>query len=59
MAGVLDSRWAEWFDGLQISSQGQETVLRGLVADQPELHGLLIKVRDLGLGLISVRRLDP
>ena len=58
VAGVLDSRWAAWFNGLQISSQGEETVIRGLLADQPALHGLLIKVRDLGLCLISVRRLD-
>jgi hypothetical protein len=47
-----------WFDGLQISGQGEETVICGLLADQPALHGLLTKVRDLGLCLISVRRLD-
>jgi hypothetical protein len=58
VAGVLDSRWSAWFDDLQISGQGEETVIRGLLADQPALHGLLIKVRDLGLCLISVRRLD-
>ena len=58
VAGVLDDRWAAWFDGLQISGQGEETVICGLVADQPALHGLLTKVRDLGLCLISVRRLD-
>jgi hypothetical protein len=57
VAGVLDSRWADWFDGLHISSQGGETVICGLLADQPALHGLLTKVRDLGLCLISVRRL--
>jgi uncharacterized protein YndB with AHSA1/START domain len=58
VAGVLDGRWAAWFDGLQISGQGEETVICVLVADQPALHGLLTKVRDLGLCLISVRRLD-
>jgi hypothetical protein len=58
VAGVLDGRWAAWFNGLQISAQGDETVLFGLLADQPALHGLLTKVRDLGLCLISVRRLD-
>jgi len=58
VAGVLDSRWAAWFDGLQISGQGEETVICGMVADQPALHGLLAKIRDLGLCLISVRRLD-
>jgi hypothetical protein len=56
--GVLDSWWAAWFDGLQLSSEGEETVISGLLADQPALHGLLAKVRDLGLCLISVRRLD-
>ena len=58
VAGVLDGRWAVWFDGLQISGQGEETVICGLVADQPALHGLLTKVRDLGLCLISVRQVD-
>jgi hypothetical protein len=58
VAGVLDGRWAAWFNGLQISGQGEETVICGLLADQPALHGLLTKVRDLGLCLISVRRLD-
>ena len=58
VAGVLDRRWAAWFDGVQISDQGEETVICGLLADQPALHGLLTKVRDLGLSLISVRRLD-
>jgi hypothetical protein len=58
VAGVLDGRWAAWFDGLHISGQGEDTVIWGLVADQPALHGLLTKVRDLGLCLISVRRLD-
>jgi hypothetical protein len=58
VAGVLDGRWAAWFDGLHISGRGEDTVIWGLVADQPALHGLLTKVRDLGLCLISVRRLD-
>jgi hypothetical protein len=57
VAGVLDSRWAAWFNGLQVSGQGEETVICGLLADQPALHGVLTKVRDLGLCLISVRRL--
>ncbi|MBO0788711.1 MAG: hypothetical protein J2P33_21845 [Actinobacteria bacterium] len=58
VAGVLDGRWSGWFDGLQISAHGHETVIFGLLADQPALHGLLTKIRDLGLCLISVRRLD-
>jgi hypothetical protein len=59
VAGVLDGRWTAWFNGLQISGQGEETVISGLVPDQSALHGLLTKVRDLGLCLISVRRVDP
>jgi hypothetical protein len=58
VAEVLDRRWSAWFDGLHINGQGEETVISGLLADQPALHGLLTKVRDLGLCLISVRRLD-
>jgi hypothetical protein len=57
--GVLDGRWTAWFEGLQVTSDGEETVIAGLVADQAALHGLLTKVRDLGLFLISVRHLDP
>jgi hypothetical protein len=55
---VLDDQWADWFGGLQLSSDGTQTVIIGLLADQPALHGLLIKIRDLGLCLVSVRRLD-
>jgi hypothetical protein len=58
VADVLDSRWAAWFNGLELTGDGEETVICGLLADQPALHGLLTKIRDLGLCLISVRRLD-
>ena len=57
--GVLEARWADWFGGLQVTSDGTQTVIFGLLADQPALHGVLAKVRDLGLCLISVRRLGP
>jgi hypothetical protein len=57
--GVLDGRWADWFGGLQVTSDSTQTVISGLLADQPALHGVLAKVRDLGLCLISVRRLGP
>ena len=50
VAGVLDDRWAAWFDGLQISGQGEETVICGLVADQPALHGLRPKSATSGSG---------
>jgi hypothetical protein len=57
--GILDGRWTAWFEDLQVSSDGDETVICGPVADQAALHGVLTKVRDLGLFLISVRHLDP
>lgn len=58
--GLLDDRWAEWFDGLTLSREANgETVLSGPVVDQAALHGLLRKVRDLGLPLISVTRTRP
>jgi len=57
--GLLDSRWEVWFDGLQFKSDGAQTVISGLLPDQPALHGLLAKIRDLGLCLLSVRQLDP
>jgi len=57
--GVLDGRWADWFGGLQVTSEGTQTVISGQLADQPALHGVLAKIRDLGLCLISVRRLGP
>jgi hypothetical protein len=57
--GILDQRWTAWFEDLQVSSDGEETVICGPVADQAALHGLLTRVRDLGLFLISVRHLDP
>ena len=56
--GVLDDRWADWFGGLQVRLDGTHTVIAGLLPDQPALHGLLAKVRDLGLTLISLRQLD-
>ena len=55
---ILDRRWTAWFGDLQVTSDGGETVICGPVADQAALHGLLVKVRDLGLFLTSVRHLD-
>jgi hypothetical protein len=57
--GVLEPKWSDWFDGFAITQQvGGETLLVGLVADQPALYGLLTKVMNLGLPLISVIRLE-
>jgi hypothetical protein len=53
--GHLADRWAAWFDGMTLSRQADgTTVLHGAVADQSALHGLLRKVSDLGLPLVSV-----
>lgn len=53
--GHLAPRWAAWFDGLSLtSSENGTTVISGLILDQAALHGLLQKVRDLGLPLLSV-----
>jgi hypothetical protein len=57
--GVLDQRWTAWFEGLEIDSDQSQTVIWGPVADQAALHGLLNRVCDLGLVIVSVRRLDP
>ncbi len=57
--GILDRRWSAWFEGLGVDSDGSQTVLSGEVADQAALRGLLNKVCDLGLVLISVHRFDP
>ena len=53
--GHLGTRWAAWFDGLAITSDGDgTTVLRGSIVDQAALHGLLQKLRDVGIPLISL-----
>jgi len=57
--GVLDKKWSDWFDGFTIAPQADdETLLTGPVADQAALHGLLNKIRDLGLPLLSVKRVE-
>jgi hypothetical protein len=57
--GHLAQRWAGWFDGLRLTNESDgTTVLQGVVIDQAALHGLLAKVRDTGLPLVSVTRMD-
>lgn len=59
LRGHLDAHWAAWFDGSTVSHESDgTTVISGHIADQAALHGLLQRVRDLGLPLISVTRFD-
>ena len=58
--GHLDARWSERFEGMSINHESDgTTILSGPVIDQAALHGLLRKVRDLGMPLISVIHVDP
>jgi hypothetical protein len=60
LKGHLDARWTCWFEGLGLTHESDgTTILTVQVVDQPALHGLLRKVRDLGLPLVSVIQVDP
>jgi hypothetical protein len=60
LEGHLDPRWTAWFDGMRLTKQSDgTTVLSGPVVDQSALHGLLQRVRDVGLPLVSVIQVDP
>ncbi len=55
--GQLSPRWSEWFEGMQVTpEENGDTMISGPVADQPALHALLVRIRDLGLTLLSVDR---
>ena len=57
--GCLDEKWADWFEGFVVTSrEGGETLLSGAVVDQAELHGVLGRIRGLGLDLLLVARAD-
>jgi hypothetical protein len=58
--GHLDDQWTAWFEGLTLALEDNgDTLLTGLVVDQAALHGLLRKVRDLGMPLLAVIRVEP
>lgn len=58
--GHLNSEWSDWFDGLTITLvDNGETILTGPIVDQTALHGVLIKIRDVGLPLLSLTRVEP
>jgi len=60
LKGHLGHQWTDWFGGLSITLEDNgDTLLTGLVVDQAALHGLLRKVRDLGMPLLSINRLQP
>ena len=57
--GHLADRWSEWFDGLAVERQADgTTVLTGAVVDQAALHGVIARIRDLGVPLLAVDRID-
>jgi hypothetical protein len=60
LKGHLDAHWTSWFEGLEVSQEpGGTTVISGPIADQAALHGVLQRIRDLGLPLVSLARVEP
>jgi hypothetical protein len=59
ITGQLDARWSDWFEGLSVTLDEGDTLITGPVVDQATLHGLLRRVRDLGMPLVSVGPVEP
>lgn len=59
LKGHLNQKWSDWFGQMVISTEGSDTILTGSVADQAALHGLLNRIRDLNLALLSVECIEP
>ncbi len=59
LKGCLDPKWSDWFEQMAITTEGGVTILKGPVADQAALHGLLIRIRDLNLTLLSIECIEP
>jgi len=59
LKGHLDHKWSDWFEKMAISTESDKKILTGPVVDQTALHGLLIRIRDLNLTLLSVEQIDP
>lgn len=58
--GHLERHWETWFDGMTLTTKPNgETLISGVVRDQAALHGVIVRIRDLGLPLLSVRRVEP
>lgn len=58
LGGHLDPVWSDWFDGLAVTWHDTDTLLTGPVVDQAALHGLIRRIRDLGLPLLSINRIN-
>lgn len=56
--GRLDRKWEDWFDGMNINYEGDNTILSGIIKDEAFMHGILNRIRDLNLILISVNPLE-
>ncbi len=56
--GLLDTKWKDWFEGMDISYAGNNTMLSGNIKDEAHLHGILNQIRDLNLKLISVNSVE-